>query len=644
MDEFQNSDAAQKEEEILKRWNEAGIFQKTLAQDSPEGEFVFYEGPPTANGRPGIHHLIARIFKDVIPRYKTMRGFHVRRKAGWDTHGLPVEIEVEKSLGISGKKDIENIIPGNRTASIEAFNEKCKESVWKYIDEWREFTQRIGYWVDLDDAYITYYPNYIESVWNVIAHAASRDLLYKDYKVVPWCPRCGTALSSHELAQGYEDVKDISVYVKFKVVGEDNTYLLAWTTTPWTLPGNVGLAVGEDVTYVQVLTGGESLWLAKERLSVLSGDYTIVEETKGKNLVGKKYEPLFPYLGELITGPEKEKMKNAHQVYAADFVTTEDGTGIVHTAVMYGQDDFELGNRVGLPKFHLVNEEGKFIPGTGMFAGRAVRDESVAVDVIKYLADPARNLLLKKETVTHQYPHCWRCHTALIYYARDSWYIRMSALRDELVRENEKINWVPEYIKEGRFGEWLREVKDWAISRDRYWGTPLPVWECAACHHREVVGSKAQLRERIKTRGNTYTLVRHGDAQNNVENINAGTPEMPYHLTEEGKEQIAAVARKLKKQAVTKIYTSPFIRTKETADIIAHALGLPAEAVVVDDRLRELGYGDFNGGPRADFLAYRDAHMLSYTDALPNGESSYDVKKRMAEFLHDTAATFVLSN
>ncbi|GMU74441.1 MAG: hypothetical protein AMXMBFR44_6380 [Candidatus Campbellbacteria bacterium] len=625
MDELQKSDISLREEEILKTWKEKGIFQKTLAKSSPKGEFVFYEGPPTANARPGIHHLISRAFKDVIPRYKTMRGFHVRRKAGWDTHGLPVEIAVEKSLGLTSKKQIEEY-------GVAKFNEQCKQDVWKYINEWQEFTERIGYWVDLDDAYITYYPSYIESLWNIIAHVNRRGLLYKDYKVVPWCPRCGTPLSSHELAQGYEDVKDISVYVKFKVVGEGNTYLLAWTTTPWTLPGNVGLAVGEDVSYVKVAVGDEVLWLAKARLSVLEGEYKILEEVSGAKLVGKTYEPLYPFTAEMITGAEKEKMKNAYKVYAADFVTTEDGTGVVHTAVMYGQEDFDLGQKVGLPKHHLVGEDGTFLPGTGIFAGRFVRDEDVAVDVIKDLA--GRNLLLKKEKYLHSYPHCWRCKTPLIYYARDSWYIQMSKLRDDLVRENKKINWVPEHIREGRFGEWVREVKDWAISRDRYWGTPLPAWQCA-CGHREVVGSISELKKRIISRGNTYTFVRHGEAQNNVRNISSSDATAPFHLTEKGRTDIQRVGKKLARKNISTIYASPFVRTQETAEIIADALGKKKTDIVTDARLGDYDFGTFSGGSYNDFLAHETEHFKVYTDKAPGGESYADARRRFAEFLYD---------
>jgi len=460
----EKSQIAKREEEILEFWKAEGIFEKSLGKKSPKGDFVFYEGPPTANGRPGIHHLEARAFKDIIPRYKTMKGFHVRRKGGWDTHGLPVELQVEKQLGLKSKKEIENY-------GVAEFNKKCRESVWEYLDIWNKFTERIGFWVDQKNPYITYKNSYIEAVWNILKKVNEDKLLYKDYKVVPWCPRCGTGLSSHELAQGYEDVKDLSVTIKFKIIGDENAFLLAWTTTPWTLPGNVALAVGEKIDYVKIKIAEEFFILAKSRLPIIEGNYEVVEEIKGEDLLGLEYEPLYPYLEKNALNSEKEKLEKAFKVYNADFVTTEDGTGVVHTAVMYGQDDFELGNKIGLPKVHLVKEDGTFKDGMDFLSGRFVKEEATDVEIIKDLAH--RNLLFKKEKYEHSYPHCWRCKTPLIYYARDSWYIKMSSLRDKLVKENEKINWVPAHIKEGRFGEWLREIKDWAISRERYWGTPL---------------------------------------------------------------------------------------------------------------------------------------------------------------------------
>lgn len=487
MADIPKSETAKREEAILAFWRERDIFKKSLKKDAPKGEFVFYEGPPTANGRPGIHHLESRAFKDAIPRYRTMAGYRVRRKAGWDTHGLPVELEVEKEIGSKTKKDIERF-------GIARFNAKCKESVLRYISEWREFTDRIGFWVDHDDTYFTFDNAYIESVWNVIKRAEERSLLYKDYKVVPWCPRCGTALSSHEVAQGYAEVKDPSVYVKFKALHLDE-YFLAWTTTPWTLPGNVALAVGSDIVYVKARTEHGDVWLAKDRLEALAPGAEVLEEKLGKELVSRSYEPLYPFLSAAnLPKSEREKMPNAYQIYAADFVSTEDGTGIVHTAVMYGADDFELGTKVGLPKYHLVREDGTFSDEVGLFAGTFVKDadEGVMEDLAR------RGLLFKKQIVEHTYPFCWRCKTPLLYYARDSWYIAMSRIKQDLIRENETIHWEPAHIQSGRFGEWLKDLKDWAISRSRYWGTPLPVWECNTCKEHIVIGSIQELREKAQ--------------------------------------------------------------------------------------------------------------------------------------------------
>ena len=549
----EKSERAQREEKILQFWKENKIFEKTLEKKGDE--FVFYEGPPTANGRPGIHHIEARSFKDAIPRYKTMQGYHVARKGGWDTHGLPVELEVEKQLGLKSKKEIEQY-------GIAKFNEECKKSVWKYVDEWRQFTDRMGYWVDQDNAYVTYHNSYIESVWSILAHVEKRKLLYKDYKVLPWCPRCGTALSSHELAQGYKDVKDISLYVKFKIKGEENTYFVAWTTTPWTLPGNVALAVGKDIEYVKYSWAGEFFIVARDRAHKWPGNE--VEKFLGKDLVGIEYEPLYEF---------SPKNENSHKVYEADFVTTTDGTGIVHTAVMYGQDDFVLGNRVGLPKYHLVDETGQFKSDTGFLVGKSVVEESTAVEILKDLQN--RKLLFEKESYTHSYPFCWRCKTRLIYYARDSWYIAMSKLRDELVKENKKINWEPEYIKEGRFGEWLREIKDWAISRERYWGTPLPVWEALSDNKKRiVVDSLETLKKYTKTSGNKYFLMRHGEAENNTKRLVSTRIGNEHHLTDLGKETVKAAADKLKDEKINLIVASPFIRTRETVEIVAKVLGV----------------------------------------------------------------------
>jgi isoleucyl-tRNA synthetase len=499
MAEHQSS-LPQKEKETLGFWEKNDIFKKTLEKDSPKGSFIFFEGPPTANGRPGFHHAEARAYKDVIPRFRTMQGYSVDRKAGWDTHGLPVELEVEKRLGFKNKIDIENF-------GIEKFNEECKKSVWTYLEEWQEFTKRLGYWVDMEDPYITYKPEYVESLWSIIKKVWDKGLLYKDYRVTPHCPRCETSLSTHELSQGYKDVKDLSITAKFKVEGKENEYIIAWTTTPWTLPGNVALAVGEKLSYVkatvqadgaesqEVWIMGEDAWNKRYKEESEAKGWKVVstESVKGADIIGMKYEPLYDFLAEVADDENKMKIEEkAYQVYAADFVTTEDGTGVVHTAVMYGVDDFLLGNEIGLPKVHTVNLDGKFVEQAGFLAGRFVVDDGVAVDVIKDLA--GRNLLFAKEKFEHSYPHCWRCKTKMIYYAKDSWYIRMTDLRDKLIAENNKINWEPSHIKDGRFGEWLREVKDWSFSRERYWGTPLPIWECQECDHQTCIGDFDELR------------------------------------------------------------------------------------------------------------------------------------------------------
>lgn len=627
---------AEREERILSYWKEKGIFEKSLAKHAPEGEFVFYEGPPTANGRPGIHHLEARAFKDAIPRYKVMQGFHVRRKSGWDTHGLPVELQVEKELGFKSKKDIE-------TYGIAAFNQKCRDSVWKYVHEWEAMTERMGYWVDLKDPYITYKPNYIESVWNIVKEVDRQDLLYKDYRVVPWCPKDGTVLSSHELAQGYEMDKDLTLIAKFKVKGKENEYLLAWTTTPWTLPGNVALAVGPKIEYVKIKLNNEEFVLAKDRLASIVKDqaHEVLGTLTGSELVekGLEYEPLYPFEKDNLSGAEKDKLSNAFKVYAADFVTTTDGTGIVHIAPMYGQDDFELGTKNNLPKYHLVNEDGTFKPETGFLAGKFVKSEEVAVEIIKDLANrPSGSLLFHKEKHEHSYPHCWRCHTPLIYFARDSWYIRMSALRNKLIKENEGINWEPDYIKEGRFGEWLRDVKDWAISRERYWATPLPVWNCEKCQKRHVVGSVEEVEKKSK---NTYWVMRHGEAENNVLGILSGDPANPHLLTEKGKAQVAKTGERLKSEGVTfdLVFVSPFVRTQETAEIIKEKLGMKDNQFITDDRIRELKSGSWDGRKVIDYLKH--FNHVDHFDSRPDGVENFaDMKKRMGDFLYDVESKY----
>jgi isoleucyl-tRNA synthetase len=460
---------------ILKYWEAKDIFKKSISAREGKSEFTFYEGPPTANGRPGIHHVMARTLKDIICRYKTMAGYQVHRKAGWDTHGLPVEIEVEKSLGFKHKDEIVK-------HGIAAFNEECKKSVWKYKSEWEEMTRVMGYWVDLEHPYITFENNYIESVWWALKQYFDKKLIYKGYKIQPYCPRCETPLSSHEVSLGYRDVKDPSIYIKLKLKDEENTYFLVWTTTPWTLISNVAIAVHPDVDYVKVEQKGEKLILAEARLSVLGDDYTVLEKFKGAALEGKAYERMYNY------HQVKEK---GWYVVLADFVTTEDGTGIVHMAPAYGEDDYQTGRKYNLPTIHPVNKSGEFNAEVTDFAGMFVKEADP--EIISNLRN--RGILYKKEQYLHSYPHCWRCSSPLLYYARESWYIRTTDYAARMIELNRSINWIPSEVGSGRFGNWLEENKDWALSRDRFWGTPLPIWICEQCGAMQCIGSVGELKK-----------------------------------------------------------------------------------------------------------------------------------------------------
>ncbi len=476
-------DVNRMESKVLRHWQDRDIFHKSMSQREGMPEYIFFEGPPTANGKPGVHHVLARAFKDIFPRYKTMRGYHVSRRGGWDTHGLPVEIEVEKKLGFTNKQQIDEY-------GIEKFNALCRESAFAYIQEWERLTDRIGYWVDLETAYVTYENYYIESVWWILKNFWEKNLLYQGYKVVPYCPRCGTPLSDHEVAQGYRDATDPSVFVRMPLVDSPGTSLLVWTTTPWTLPANVAVAAGADIDYVTVernLEDGsvEKLVLAESLLTKVFGDepVKIVNRMKGKQLRGKQYRPLFTFL------PTEKK---AHYVVLGDFVTTEDGSGLVHIAPAFGADDMQVALDQDLPILTTVAEDGTFISEVTPWAGLFVKDADPLIT--RNLHD--RGLLFREGTYVHTYPFCWRCNTPLLYYARPTWYIRTSQFKDRMVELNNQINWYPEHIRKGRFGNWLENNVDWALGRERYWGTPLPVWECESCHNQDCIGSIAELSER----------------------------------------------------------------------------------------------------------------------------------------------------
>jgi len=628
------------EEEVLDFWEKNKVFEQSLALRQAQGKkakpFIFFEGPPTANARPAIHHFIGRVFKDVFCRYKTMRGFYVERKSGWDTHGLPVEIEVEKSLGLKSKKEIEEY-------GIAKFNKQAKESVWKYKEEWERFTKRIGFWLDLKNPYITYDAKYIETLWWILKKVWDKKMLFKGHKVVPFCTRCGTPLSSHEVAQGYKNVVDMSVVVKFKLTSAsasflrgtlrprtakealapvEQIYILSWTTTPWTLPGNVALAVGEKIDYVLVEKNNENYIIAKDRLSAIFEDYELKKEFKGKDLIGLEYEPLF----------EIPKLKSAksYRVYPADFVTTQDGTGVVHTAVMYGEDDYNLGKKIGLPTYHTVDEQGRFTGVSGELDGRYVKDKETEGLIFKELE--SKNLIFKTENFEHDYPFCWRCGTPLLYYATDSWFIAMSKLEKKLSGNNKKVNWHPEHLKEGRFGEWLRGVKDWAISRERYWGTPLPIWECKKCEHKEVVGSFDDLEKHRWHKKNNYYLMRHGISTKNEDGIISSKLENDhYSLSEKGKKDVEEEAKKLKKAGIDLIFSSPFLRAKETAEIISKATG--AE-IHLDERLKEIDHGTVCEGRREVVCLPEGLNRAPNLDfPFGDGESWNDTRKRMMNLI-----------
>ena len=469
------------ETEVLDFWKKNNIFQKSLDNRKNAPKFSFYDGPPFANGLPHYGHILAMTIKDTVTRFKTMEGFYVPRRGGWDTHGLPVEFELEKELGISGKPEIEKY-------GVAKFNQKARESVMRYTKQWEETMERMGRWIDYENAYATMDRDYIESVWWVFKEIYKKGLIYQGYKSLPYCPRCGTPLSNFELNQGYKDnVEDPSVFVKFKSKKDADTYFLAWTTTPWTLPGNMALAVGKDIKYVKIKTKNENLILAKDRLSAIESKYDIVEEINVENLIGQEYEPLYDMRSNL---PKSESDKEIYKIYAANFVTTEDGTGIVHMAPAFGEADLELAKKENIAIFSTVDPNGHIIKDLKIPAeGQFVKDaDKVIIENLN-----TRKLLYKSGTIHHTYPFCWRCDTPLIYYATTTWFIEVSKLREKLVKNNNEINWVPPHVKEGRFGKWLAEARDWAVSRNRYWGAPIPIWQCKECKENIVIGSIEEL-------------------------------------------------------------------------------------------------------------------------------------------------------
>lgn len=609
------SDLTKFEKEILRFWEKNKIFEKSLKKTQKGKPFVFYEGPPTANGRPGIHHILARAFKDIIPRFQTMRGRYVVRKAGWDTHGLPVELEIEKKLGFKSKKDIENY-------GIEKFNQKCKKSVWQYKKEFETMTKNIGFWLDFKNPYITYHQDYIESLWWIIKQFYKKGLLEKSFKVSPYCPRCETVLSSHEVAQGYKTVEDPSVFIKFKVQGEQNCYFLVWTTTPWTLPANVALAVNKNLEYARIYfhTTGETLILARDALKNIEGNFEVVGGCKGAELLEMRYEPLYNF----ITPP-----KPAFKVVAGDFVSAQEGTAIVHIAPAFGIDDMELAKKNDLPILITIDTQGRFLNAVSLWQGLFVKDaDRLIIENLK-----ERHLLYKEKKYLHEYPFCWRCKSPLLYFAQSSWFVKMSKLRGKLLQNNEKINWHPAHQKYGRFGQWLNDVKDWAFSRKRYWGTPLPIWTCRKCAAVEVVGSYRELKEKAFFK-NTFYFLRHGEALSNKNNLlSASVPEKFYNpLTKRGISQTKKAAKKIKKEKIDLIYSSELLRAKQTAQIIAQAT---KAKIKYDWRLNEINFGIFDGGPVKPWQELFKDYNNFLTNKPDGGESRLDVRERALNFLEE---------
>jgi len=650
-EENKKSPVVQKEEEILKFWRENKIFEKTLEKTNGGKPFVFYDGPPFATGLPHYGHLLAGTIKDAIPRYQTMKGRFVRRKWGWDCHGLPIENLIESELNLAHKKDIEDL-------GVGKFNEAARASVLRYVSDWKEIIPRMGRFVDMKDGYKTMDTEYTESIWWAFKELFKKGLIYEGYKSMHICPRCETTLASSEVAQGYKDITDISVTAKFEILPDTNklkaneakSYLLAWTTTPWTLPGNVALAINKDINYVNARIMNkesgikESYILAKDRINEVFKDieYEIIEEIKGDELVGKKYKPLFDYY--LSAGQSDSKNKNLEnhengwKIYSADFVTTESGTGIVHIAPAFGEDDMALGKKYDLPFIQHVGIDGRFKDEITDFAGEYVKpkenSQKTDIEIIKYLAH--KNLLFSKEKIIHSYPHCWRCDTPLLNYAANSWFMKVTKIKEKMAKENKKVLWVPKTVGDNRFGNWIDGARDWAISRTRYWGAPLPVWKCGLCENIEVVGSIEDMRDKIVASNNEYFVVRHGQADHNARNIISSKENNSHHLTEKGKTQaIQAVENIKKKGEIDVVFASPFVRTRETTEIITGKLGIPKEKIIFDKRIGEIDISAFEGESPREYHKNFSSIEEKFIKKIDGVETLTEVRRRVMEFLYE---------
>ncbi|PID83445.1 hypothetical protein CSB11_01495 [Candidatus Campbellbacteria bacterium] len=635
------------ENEILDFWNQNKIFEKSIEQNKEKEQFVFYDGPPFATGTPHYGHIVPGTIKDVFPRYKSMKGYYVKRQWGWDCHGMPIENIVEKKHNLNSKKDIEEF-------GIENFTKSAAESIFTYKDVWEETIPKTGRWADMTKPYLTMSPDYIESVWWAFKELYDKGLVTKDFKAMHICPRCETTLSNRDVSEGYKDIKDLSLIAKFKLEDQKNTFVLAWTTTPWTLPGNVALAVGSDIDYVKVKDAEteEFFIFAKNKKEELEQKsqktFEVIEELKGSDLIGQKYVPLFDYYAK---NKDLKNQENGWLIYDADFVTTEDGTGIVHIAPAFGEDDMELGRQQSLPFVQHVGMNGKFNKEVTDFAGLKVRKtdfhEEADIEIIKFLA--GKGALFHKEKYEHSYPHCWRCKTPLLNYAASSWFVDVPQVREQLAEENKKVGWVPEYVGQKRFQNWLETARPWAVSRSRYWGSPIPIWQNTEDQNDfKVIGSLEELKN--YTRGtNNFFAIRHGQSKANVnDNLSSEIGKHGDELTEEGKKQVLERAKELKEtdfiqknsqvqnsDKIDIIISSPFVRTKQSAEIIAEELGISKDYIVYDERIQERDFGSATGKPNPLFDKWIENEAKTENHKFEGGESHADIVKRTMEFLFE---------
>lgn len=632
------SEVALTEERVLANWQEKKIFEKTLDQTKGGKPFVFYDGPPFATGLPHYGHILASTIKDAVPRYQTMRGRFVKRRWGWDCHGLPIENIVEKDLNISGKKEIEKY-------GIDKFNEYARSKVLTFVHDWKTTVDRIGRWVDFDGSYKTMDNSYIESVWFALSELHKNGLVYEGTRVLPYCPRCETPIANSEIAMdnSYKDITDISVTVKLELNDEPNTFLLAWTTTPWTLPGNMASAVGEEIVYVKVSAEGGNYIVAKNLLTrVFPGGGNIIEEFQGKKLIGKSYKPIFDY----YLDKNFVNKANAFKIYGAPYVSDRDGTGIVHLAPAYGEEDMELAKKENIPIVWHVGDDGRFKEEVTDFKGLLAKPKDdhqrTDIEIIKNLAH--RGYLFSKEKIIHSYPHCFRCETPLYYYAIPAWFIAINKVKEKMVSLNETINWVPEHLKEGRFKNIVEGAPDWNISRNRYWASPLPVWKCAECEKTEIFGSVESLSRKDSPSGNNYMIIRHGEAENNTLDRSSWKNEDEYHVTENGKEQTIDAAKILADKKIDLIISSPLLRTRETSEILAKELNIPAEHIILDERLSEVKTGIFQNRRNNEYHAYFKNTLEKFTKTPPQGENLTDMRRRTLASMCDMERAYKNKN